>query len=80
MCGRGGLVRALAAEAVGERGARKCFAGAGESVDGDRDVLVDGTDNDDARDDSLCHVRGATLWVWTLTCRYALRVCSPLLD
>ena len=49
MCGGGRLVRALTAEAVGERGARERFAGLRETVDGDRDVLVDGTDNDDTR-------------------------------
>ena len=52
VCGGGRLVRALAAEAVGERGARECFAGGGETVDRDRDILVDGTDDNDA-----CHER-----------------------
>ena len=48
MRGRGRLVRALTAEAVAQRGARERFAGVWESVDGDRDVLVNGADDDDA--------------------------------
>ena len=43
-----GLIRPLAAQTVGGGGARERLARLGEAVDRDRDVLVDGTDDDDA--------------------------------
>ena len=49
-CGGRGLVCALAAEAVRQGGAREGFARIGEAINRDRNVLIDGTDDDDA-----CH-------------------------
>ena len=53
MGGRRGLVGPLAAQAVGGGDAREGLARLGEAVDRDRDVLVDGTNDDDASHDEL---------------------------
>ena len=60
MGGGCGLVRPLAAQTVGGGGAREGLARPGEAVDRDRDVLVDGTDDDDASHDELLRFGGVS--------------------
>ena len=58
MSGCGGLIGALAPQAIGGGGPRQGLARLGEAVDRDRDVLIDGTDDDDAPHDELLCLGG----------------------